>query len=127
MDACRIAEPRDESTQDALEKTLTLQQQRLETLRAEEMELTKQTFPGQMSLVRDSIVESAALERLLVPLISLIRAELELPFEAESYGRIIEEGHQQVIDYLDAYIQDFAPEFGISASDAPANDVAMAE
>jgi len=127
LDACRIAEPRDESAQDTLEKTLTLQQQRLEALRAEEMELTKQTFPGQMSLVRDSIVESAALERLLVPLISLIRAELELPFEAESYGRIIEEGHQQVIDYLDAYIQDFAPEFGISASDAPANDVAMAE
>ena len=74
----------------------------------------KQTFPGQMSLVRDSIVESAALERLLVPLIRLIRAELELPFEAEGYAQIIEEGHQQVINYLDAYMQDFAPEFGVN-------------
>ena len=82
------------------------------------MELTRQTFLGQMNLVRDSIVESAALERLLVPLLRLIRAELELPFEAESYARIIEEGHRQVMDYLDAYIQDFAPEFGVSADGA---------
>lgn len=126
LDACRIAEPRDARAQEVLEKTLALQQQRLEALRAEETELAQQTFPGQMSLIRDSIVESAALERLLVPLISLIRAELELPFEAESYGRIIEEGHQQVIDYLDAYIQDFAPEFGISAGGAPADDVTTA-
>ncbi len=118
LDACRINEPQNESRQDALEKTLALQQQRLETYRAEEMELSKQTFPGQMSLVRDSIVESVALDRLLVPLINLLRAELELPFDAESYGRIIEEGHQQVIEYLDAYIQDFAPEFDVSADDA---------
>ena len=127
LDACRIAEPRDESTENVLEKTLTLQQQRLEALRAEEKELMKQTFPAQMSLVRDSVAESAALERLLVPLISLIRAELELPFEAESYARIIEVGHQQVIDYLDAYIQDFAPEFGLGADGAPADDVTTAE
>ncbi len=126
LDACRIAEPRDESTEHVLEKTLTLQQQRLEALRAEEMELMKQTFPAQMSLVRDSVVESAALERLLVPLISLIRAELELPFEAESYARVIEEGQQQVIDYLDAYIQDFAPEFGLGDDGAPADDVTTA-
>jgi hypothetical protein len=72
--------------------------------------------------LRESIVESAALERLLVPLISLIRAELELPFETESYARIIEEGHRQVTDYLDAYIQEMAPELGIDA--APAEDVA---
>jgi hypothetical protein len=126
LDACRIAEPRDERTQEALEKTLALHEQRLETLRAEETELMQQTFPDQMSLVRDSVVESAALDRLLVPLISLIRAELELPLEAESYGRIIEEGHQQVIDYLDAYIQDFAPEFGVSGADAAAEDIATA-
>ena len=126
LDACSIAEPRDESAEHALRKTLALQQQRLEAWRAEEMELTRQTFPGQMSLVRDSIVESAALERLLVPLISLIRAELELPFDAEVYARIIEEGHQQVIDYLDAYIEDFAPEFGISADGIPKDDITTA-
>ena len=126
LDACSIAEPRDESAEHALGKTLALQQQRLEAWRAEEMELTTQTFPGQMSLVRDSIVESAALERLLVPLISLIRAELELPFDAEVYARIIEEGHQQVIDYLDAYIEDFAPEFGISADGIPKDDITTA-
>lgn len=126
LDACSIAEPRDESAEHALRKTLALQQQRLEAWRAEEMELTTQTFPGQMSLVRDSIVESAALERLLVPLISLIRAELELPFDAEVYARIIEEGHQQVIDYLDAYIEDFAPEFGISADGIPKDDITTA-
>jgi hypothetical protein len=126
LDACSIAEPRDESAANALRKTLALQQQRLEALRTEETELLGQTFPGQMSLVRDSIVESAALERLLVPLISLIRAELELPFEAEGYARIVEEGHQQVIDYLDAYIQDFAPEFGISVNNTPADEMATA-
>jgi hypothetical protein len=126
LDACSIAEPRDESAEHALGKTLALQQQRLEAWRAEEMELTTQTFPGQMSLVRDSIVESAALERLLVPLISLIRAELELPFDTEVYARIIEEGHQQVIDYLDAYIEDFAPEFGISADGIPKDDITTA-
>lgn len=123
LDACHIAELQDERAQAALEKTLALQQQRLDTLRAEEAELMLETFPGQMNLVRDSIVESAAIERLLVPLISLIRAELELPFEAESYTRIIEEGHQQVIDHLDAYIQDFAPEFGVGADDAAADEV----
>ncbi len=115
LDACRITEPLDESMEAALQKTLTLQEQRLETLRGEETELMSQRFPDQMSLVRDSIMESAALERLLVPLISMIRAELELPFEAEVYAQIIEDGHQQVIDYLDAYIRDFAPEFGITS------------
>jgi len=48
-------------------------------------------------------------------LISMIRAELELLFEAEVYAQIIEDGHQQVIDYLDAYIRDFTPEFGITS------------
>jgi hypothetical protein len=106
LNACRVSEQRDESTENALQKNLKLHEQRIEALRADEMELMQLTFPGQMDLVRETVSEVATLDRMLVPVISLIRAELELPFDADFYARIIEDGARRQMEYLDDYIRE---------------------
>lgn len=64
-------------------------------------------FPLQLQLVQDSFSEVADLDILLVPLVGMMRTELELPFNQEFYRAIIEEGHKKQKQYLDAFFNDF--------------------
>jgi hypothetical protein len=50
------------------------------------------------------------LDRLLVPIISLVRSELGLAFDRELYTQIIEAGHQELASYLDEFFRDLAPD-----------------
>jgi hypothetical protein len=111
LNAARFSDQRDASTERALQRSQEFQERHLEALRADEAELHKQSFPAQMNLVRETVSEVAALDRLLVPVIKLIRAELELPFDADFYAKIIEDGARKQMVYLEEYIGEVSSAF----------------
>jgi predicted outer membrane protein len=59
-------------------------------------------------LIQKTLRETAALDQLLTPVISQMRAELELPFDEAYYSKIIAENHKKQQEYLEAFIQEQA-------------------
>ena len=77
-----------------------------------ETELKEEEIGGQLwqtvtNLVQTSMREVSELNKLLVPLISLMRRELELPFNKEHFAQILEKGN----DALEAYMATFFNEY----------------
>jgi len=68
-------------------------------------ETENQLMQSQVQLVKICSEEVAAIDQLLVPLISLVRTELELPFDKENYAEILEKGHKKQMEYLDAFFE----------------------
>ena len=58
------------------------------------------------SLVQTSMAEVSSLNNLLVPLISLMRKELELPFNEEHYARVLEKGNTELENYIASFFQE---------------------
>jgi hypothetical protein len=81
---------------DALQKDLT-------DLQEQERDIGNQLMRTIANLVQTSMAEVSALNKLLVPLISLMRTELELPFNSEHFAQILEKGN----DELEAYMASF--------------------
>ena len=81
---------------DALHKDLT-------DLQEQERNIGNQLMHTIAKLVQTSMTEVSALNKLLVPLISLMRKELELPFNSEHFAQILEKGN----DELEAYMASF--------------------
>ena len=111
LNAFSFSGQRDESAKHALQNNLEFQEQQIEDLRSEEAELHQQFFPAQMDLVRETVSEVASLDRLLVPVIKLVRTELELPFDSDFYTEIIEDGARRQMEYLEEYIADVSAAF----------------
>jgi primosomal protein N'' len=85
---------------DALQNDLT-------NLQEQERDIGNQLMQTIAKLVQTSMAEVSALNKLLVPLISLMRTELELPFNSEHFSRILEKGN----DELEAYMASFFNEY----------------
>ena len=85
---------------DALQNDLT-------DLQNQEEDIGNQLMRTVANLVQTSMAEVSALNKLLVPLISLMRTELELPFNSEHFARILEKGN----DELEAYMASFFKEY----------------
>ncbi|MBW6465153.1 MAG: hypothetical protein K0B06_01455 [Brevefilum sp.] len=79
----------------------------LAVLQAQEQEIGNQLMQTIANLVQTSMAEVSSLNKLLVPLISLMRTELELPFNSEHFARILEKGN----DELEAYMASFFSEY----------------
>ena len=107
----RVGETPDEMQLRSLQRIYEAKQLRIEELRAELAEIEGRLYPAQMTLVRKGVEETAGLDRLITPVISAMRAELELPFDAEFYSRLVESSHQKLEAYLEAFAGDVAPLF----------------
>lgn len=69
--------------------------------------LGSQLMQSITSLLQTSMAEVSSLNNLLVPLISLMRTELKLPFNEEHFARILQKGNQGLEDYMGAFFQDY--------------------
>lgn len=78
------------------------------TLTSRKEEIDNQLMVSQMQLVRTCTDEVSLLDQMLVPLISLVRKELELPFDEENYAEILNRGHQRQREYLDNFFENFS-------------------
>lgn len=110
MDESNANGSQDETQWRALQRKYELEKARIERLTAEQDELMGWLMPGQMQLIQQSQQEIARLDQLLTKVIGLMRAELELPFDAERYSRILAENHQKQAEYLEAFFKEYEGE-----------------
>jgi hypothetical protein len=92
-------------------------QNKLADLQTQEEEIGNQLMHNVTNLVKTSMAEVSALNNLLVPLISLMRTELELPFNSDHFAQILQKGN----DELEAYMASFFNEFEEALDEEQAN------
>jgi hypothetical protein len=78
----------------------------LTDLQSQEEEIGNKLMQTISSLVKTSMSEVSSLNNLLVPLISLMRTELELPFNEEHFARILKKGNTELENYMASFFQD---------------------
>lgn len=79
----------------------------LNVLRSKNEHTGSQLMGSITSLLQTSMAEVSSLNNLLVPLISMMRTELELPFNEEHFARILEKGNKGLEDYMRGFFQDY--------------------
>lgn len=75
-------------------------------LKSQEDEIGNKLMLSITNLVQTSMAEVSSLNNLLVPLISLMRTELELPFNSEHFAQILEKGNQELENYMASFFDD---------------------
>jgi hypothetical protein len=98
----------DQQRIEQLRQNYEAEARRIEALQAEQSEVDETFIALQMDLVQKCVSEVAALDRLLIPVISLMRSELELPFNEAFYAQILETGHKKWAEYLEAFQREHA-------------------
>jgi hypothetical protein len=69
-------------------------------------------FAVQAQLIQDSIAEVARLDGLLVPVIRLMREELDLPFDEDLHRQLVEEGHRRLAGFFADFAKEVQSAFG---------------
>jgi hypothetical protein len=100
----------DDKQRGVLQRQVEVEQERVAALQAGQAEIDGKLFAAQIDLVQQSVAQTTVLDRLLVPVISRMRSELELPFDEAFYAQLIEEGHKKQAAFLEEFIRDQAGE-----------------
>lgn len=82
-------------------------QDELSVMISKEEDIGGQLFQTVASLVKTSMAEVSALNKLLVPLISLMRKELELPFNEAHFAQITEKGNEALEEYMSTFFNEY--------------------
>jgi hypothetical protein len=83
----------------------------LTNLQAQNEEIGNKLMQSVANLVQTSMSEVSSLNNLLVPLISLMRTELELPFNSEHFAQILEKGNTDLENYMASFFEDVQDSF----------------
>jgi len=75
--------------------------------KSEEEEVGGQLYQTVVDLVKTSMAEVSELNKLIVPLISLMRSELELPFNEEHFAQITERGNAALEQYMSSFFDEY--------------------
>ena len=75
---------------DQLQTEYDLVKRELAELKSEEEHIDRVVMQAIATLLQTSMAEVSSLNKLLVPLISLMRTEVELPFNSEHFGKFLE-------------------------------------
>jgi hypothetical protein len=108
-----------ETQVDLLKHRYAAKKQNIDQLKAEHEKLWNLLLPEQMNLVKQSLQEIARLDQLLTPVIGMMRAELELPFDEQQYNQMVTENHHKQRAFLDAFIQEQAVEMQETVGASP--------
>lgn len=93
----------------ATSRRLEYEQRRCAALRAEEHEVGEVFNPTLMQLVRTTMEEVGALDRLLAPVIRCVRSELGLRFDEAFYIRLVEAGHTERAKHFEGFLESTTP------------------
>lgn len=99
----------DDRRWEILQNNFEFEQNRSNEALARRSELGKSLYPKQLEFMRECVTETAKLGKLLVPLLSAVREELELPFDEESYRQVMEDGMSKQELAIDGFVRKFMP------------------
>lgn len=99
----------DERRWKILQQNYEFEQKRINETVSRRAELAGVLNPIQLEFMRECVTHTSKLVQLIVPVLSAMRAELELPLDEHAYRQVMEEGivNQQVA--IDAFINKFMP------------------
>lgn len=89
-------------------------------------QLVETLQPKHLEFMRDCVHHTSVLGRLLVPALSAIRAELELPFDDDSYQKLVSESMARQQQAIDEFIMQFMPGAARPAVPADRRQAALA-
>ena len=89
-------------------RLLEHERRRCEALRAEEHTIEAAFTPALMGLIRTTMEEVGALDRLVAPVIRCVRGELGLSFDETFYVRLVEAGHAERARHFEGFLRDAA-------------------
>ena len=87
-------------------RLLERERRRCEALRAEESAIEAAFTPALMQLIRMTMQEVGALDRLIAPVIRCVRGELGLAFDEAFYVRLVEAGHAERAKHFEGFLRD---------------------
>lgn len=99
-----------QSQLDQLQAEFDVLNRKLSELESEEQQVGAILMQTIAYLVKSSMAEVSELNNLLVPLISLMRSELDLPFNSEHFAQILLKGNKKLEDYMASFFEEFTPE-----------------
>ena len=103
-----LTEERHGEEWDALQRDYESERQNMEELLAERAAADGQFAAAILDLIKKSVTEVAALDRLLAPVFELMRSELGLPFDQDRYLEIVEASHARLAEHLEETSREMA-------------------
>jgi hypothetical protein len=101
-----------------LQNNFSFEQERVDSAIKNQSEISKPFYLKQLEFMRECTTYSMQLVKLIIPVLSAIREELEIPFNEDSYRLIFEEAQAKQKQAIDEFIQKFMP-------DSPQSDVIL--
>lgn len=103
-----LAGVRDERQWAIIQDNFEFESKRAEELMKEQAQLQAEVSPAQLLLVQECVGDVAVLNRLLTPVLSSARKELELPFDENAYTQVLELSHRKQVEYFERFLQEAA-------------------
>ncbi len=85
------------------------EQKRINDSLARRAELVGALYPKHLAFMRECVLDTATLGQLLVPLLSAVRAELELKFDECAYRQLVDEEMIKQQEAIDGFVKRFIP------------------
>jgi hypothetical protein len=104
-----------------LQRNFEFEQGRTNDAIARRGELSNSLYPKQLEFMQECAPETARLGKLLVPVLTAAREELELPFDEKSYHHIVDDGFSKQKLAIDEFVRRFMPAVAqpVVADDVP--------
>jgi len=92
-----------------LQENFDNEQNRINDASKHHSELAMSFYPRQLKFMQECVSETGKLGKLLVPLLSSVRHELELPFDEKAYRQVTEDGISKQELAIEEFVKKFMP------------------
>jgi hypothetical protein len=99
----------DDRRWEVLQNSFEFEQKRVRDGIARREELMGILYPKQLQFMRECVAHSARLSQLLIPVLSAVRGELELPFDEHAYRQVAETSLANQQEAINAFVQKVGP------------------
>jgi hypothetical protein len=99
----------DDRRWNTLQNNFDFEQKRIRDGIANQKELHGDLYPRQLEFMRDCVTHTARLSQLLIPVLSSVRAELDLPLDDHAYRAIAKESLENQQAAIDAFVLRVTP------------------
>lgn len=99
----------DDRRWNVLQHNFEFEQKRIAEASAHRAALAGGLYPKRLEFMRVCISHTAHLGHTLIPTLSAVRAELELPFDERIYSQVVDEGIAKQQEAVNTFIQKFTP------------------
>jgi hypothetical protein len=95
-----------------LQEKFELEQLRIKDCLTRRTELAGDLYPKQLEFMRECAVKTTILGQAVIPVLSAVRAELELPLDEQTYRQVMEKSLASQQEAISDFVKKFMPETG---------------